>query len=317
MKDQMLVLYDQRKRLNVLARARLSRAFALTGDRARATELMREGVTQPTSIVEGAFTILALLELDPQDMRLGALVAYLEKQRKPARFDWGTTRENAHALLALGTYYRHFAPVQGKPQLVLVRADGTESLLPEKRRKIVRGAETVQVENRGTGTAWLVWREIGMPNMSSITNESHTLAITRTIRDSKGNLADLNALHRGEMLIVDLELSSTTEQTFSDLVIVDLFSGAFEPDHGGMWPSEIGKPFPKQIDWVMRSDARDDRMLVFSKRFTLKRGESVHFSYLLNVVTPGMFTLPGPTVEAMYAPDIYSVCAPTRLRVLP
>ena len=72
---------------------------------------------------------------------------------------------------------------------------------------------------------------------------------------------------------------------------------------------------PKAHDWVMRSDARDDRMLVFSKAFRLAKGETATFSYPLRVVTSGEFILPGPTVEAMYIPEIHAVTAPSRIKV--
>ncbi|MGN0853741.1 MAG: alpha-2-macroglobulin family protein [Kiritimatiellia bacterium] len=317
MTDQMLTLYDGRAKLAVLSRVRLARAFALAGDRVRARELVAHGVARPDSVVEAAFTILALLELNPQDERLGVLVAYLEEKRVPSRYDWGTTRENAHALLALGAYYRHHPPAGGKPQLALVRAGGTERILVEKKPEIVRGAEPVRVENRGAGTAWLAWREIGIPAVASVTNESRTIAVTRTIRNAQGKPIGRDAVRRGDWLTVDLELKSETPQTFSDLVVVDLFPAAFEPDCGEMRPAATGNPDAKRIDWVMRADARDDRMLVFSKRFKLERGQSVRFRYLLHAVTPGRFTLPGPSVEAMYAPDVYSTCAPDQLQVLP
>ena len=66
----------------------------------------------------------------------------------------------------------------------------------------------------------------------------------------------------------------------------------------------------------MRSDARDDRMLVFSGRFRLDRGEAVKFCYPVRVVTSGEFVLPGPSVEAMYTPSLRAGGAPSRVKVL-
>ena len=65
----------------------------------------------------------------------------------------------------------------------------------------------------------------------------------------------------------------------------------------------------------MRSDARDDRMLVFSKKFTLAKGEEATFRYPVRVVSAGDYILPGPSVEAMYHPDLHARRAPSRISV--
>ena len=106
---------------------------------------------------------------------------------------------------------------------------------------------------------------------------------------------------------MELTLTSDIRRTFSDLVIEDLFAGAFEPVH-----REIAAE-KDAVDWVMRKDARDDRMLVFSKRFSLDAGKSVKMRYPVRVVSAGDFVLPGPSVEAMYYPSIHARLAPTRL----
>ena len=68
-------------------------------------------------------------------------------------------------------------------------------------------------------------------------------------------------------------------------------------------------------DWVMRSDARDDRMLVFSKKFKLEANGKVEFYYPLRVVSAGDFVLPGPSVEGMYAPSLHARRAAGRVVV--
>ena len=64
----------------------------------------------------------------------------------------------------------------------------------------------------------------------------------------------------------------------------------------------------------MRSDARDDRMLVFSEKFWLEAGCEAKFRYLLRVVSPGEFVVPGVAAEAMYQPSIRARTAPARWR---
>ena len=111
-----------------------------------------------------------------------------------------------------------------------------------------------------------------------------------------GAAADLGELHRGDLLFVRLKLKSAVERDYADLVIEDLFAGAFEPVHDA---PAAGLP-----DWVMRTDARDDRMLVFSKKFRLGRNEEVVYTYPVRVVSSGVYALPAVAVEAMYQPRL-------------
>jgi len=67
------------------------------------------------------------------------------------------------------------------------------------------------------------------------------------------------------------------------------------------------------VDWFMRKDARDDRILIFSKKFTLEKGKKAKILYPVRVVSAGDFVLPGPAVEAMYQPTLRSHRAAERL----
>jgi uncharacterized protein YfaS (alpha-2-macroglobulin family) len=110
------------------------------------------------------------------------------------------------------------------------------------------------------------------------------------------------------MVYVKIEITSFDAREIGDLVIEDLFSGAMEPVNG------VGS-LPVQEEWVMRSDARDDRMLVFSKRVSLNAGEKIKFIYPMRVVSSGEFTLPGVSVEAMYYPELNARTSPRRISI--
>ena len=272
-KDRMLGLYDRRGELDLLSRARLARAFAEIGDERRAKELLKSA-DSPSSVKEASFALLALLELDPDDGRIPALVAYLDSKRGSERYSWGTTGENAHALLALGAYWREKRPEPGR--------------------------------------RYVSWRRLELPDVASVAAEASEIAIERRYLDCEGNEADLSALKCGEMLIVELTLTTDAAREFSDLVIEDLFAGAFEPVHSQIDPGMFPWVPEEGLDWVMRSDARDDRMLVFSKKFRLEAGGKATFRYPVRVVSSGEFILPGVAAEAMYQPSVRARTAPSR-----
>ncbi len=111
---------------------------------------------------------------------------------------------------------------------------------------------------------------------------------------------ELDKLERGDLVFSEITLESKENRDYSDLVVQDLLPAALEPTRAEL---ANGSKLPP---WVMRTDARDDRMLVFSKRFSLKKNETVSYRYPLRVVSAGDFILPPVSVEAMYAPDIRS-----------
>ena len=288
-KDRMLRLYDASTNLTLLSRSRLARAFALTGDRRRAETLLAANVA-PSSVKDASFAVLALLDVDPDDSRILPLVSYLDRQRDRERFSWGTTGDNAHALLAIGAYYRHHP---AKP-----------------------------------GEKFAVWHKLSLPRPGDVKDESSGISIVRRYLTPEGGEADLSKLSLGEMLIAELAIKVDDTREFSDLVVEDLFPACFEPVHGGLAPSFAsrgpdGSALARsesslnldQGRWVMRSDARDDRMLVFSKKFTLAKGEEATFRYPVRVVSAGDYILPGPSVEAMYHPELHARRAPSRISV--
>ena len=268
-KDRMFRLYDIKEKLSLLSRARLSRAFVEIGDRARAKTLLANAST-PSSVKEASFLLLSLLELDPDDKRVLMLVEYLQNKRDRARYCWGTTEENAHALMAIGEYYR-FKP-------------------PQK------------------GERFIAWRKLELPKFEEERAVSNGLSIVRSFMTSEGDEIDIRNLKHGEMVYSKIEITSHEDRQIGDLVIEDLFAGAMEPINSlFLWPA--------QEEWVMRSDARDDRMLVFSKRVSLKAGEKITFMHPMRVVSTGEFTLPGVSVEAMYMPSLNARSAPERIAI--
>lgn len=268
-KDRMFRLYDGKEKLSLLSRARLARAFVEIGDRARAKTLLANACS-PSSVKEASFLLMALLELDPDDNRVLPLVQYLQNKRDRIKYCWGTTEENAHALLAIGEYYR-FKP-------------------PQK------------------GERFVAWRKLELPKLDEVKAVSNGLSIVRYFETPEGERVDINNLNRGIMVYVKLEITSLDDREVGDLVIEDLFAGALEPINSCYF-------WPVQGEWVMRSDARDDRMLVFSKHFSIKAGETIVFAYPARIVSAGEFTLPGVSVEAMYYPELNAKSLPSRINI--
>lgn len=278
-RDRLFSLYDKSATLSALARARLALAFVEINDLTRARTLLAESY-EPQSVKEAAFQLLARVAVNPKDERNAPLLVWLNESRDRERFSWGTTEENAHALLAIGAYY------QANP--------------PKKGEKFV------------------AWRKLTLSKVEDVKAESSGLFLARRFLTAEGKPADLANLTCGDLLYSELSITSAVSRVVNDLVIEDLFAGGFEPVHNALeWKAKEDDADGRQpvVDWVMRTDARDDRMLVFSKKFTLGAGDVARVSYPVRVVSAGEFVLPGASVEGMYNPELRSCLAPGRIVV--
>ena len=301
--DRMLHWYDNRAGLTVVGRCRLARAYVRAGDRERARELTR--TLAPEDVRAAAWSVLALQDLDPQDTRLPECVRFLGERRDKEIGHWGTTESNAHALLALGTYYRTRSDATGTPALVM-RSEGQLSAeLAMKKARKVTGGGAITLSNTGTGTAYVTASCLSLADPESPA-ESRGIGAERRFLRPDGTEVDLGALTRGDLVIVELTLKPEAGRTYSDLVVEDLLPACLEPDSAPV-TKEAYAWIDSQDDalqWELRRDVRDDRVQIFSKRFDANAGKAVRAHYAVRVVSAGSFIVPGVTVEAMYAPEI-------------
>ena len=101
--------------------------------------------------------------------------------------------------------------------------------------------------------------------------------------------------------IADVPLGLDAERQF-----VPLPAACFEPDAAPVTKEAYAwiDAQANMLPWELRRDVRDDRVLIFSKKFTAQAGKIVRAHYAVRVVSAGDFILPGVSVEAMYAPEI-------------
>ncbi len=292
-KGRMYGLYDSKNDLDALSRARLARAFVLIGDRARAKELLAKNIA-PASLKEASFTLIALLELGDDDRRIDELVKYISSKRCDARYSWGTTSDNAHAILALGEYFRRMPIVAGL-------SDVRESAGIAK--------------NFGQAPAFLSWKRLDLPKPEEVKAESSGIRIEREYFTAAGEKRDLSKFERGDFVVVRIAVSSDESREFSDLVVEDLLPGALEGVRSPIIPAVYGWMDNDAHKWVLRHEVRDDRILVFSKKFSLNKNEKAYFHFPVRVVSAGTYIVPGVSVEAMYQPELRARTSSSRVEI--
>ena len=310
--DRMLHWFDGRTRLSALSRARLSRAFAFSGDRDRACALLDS--VSPATVKEAAFALLAHLDLDPAHASVPGLVSFLLSRRAAGLGHWETTESNAHALLALGSFYR-MHPSPAEPPELTIFHDGREQTLQPKRPLSFLGGSSIDVSNRGRSTAYLSMASLTLPAPETVVAESRGISVRRRFLRTDGQVADLSSLVRGEMLVAEVTLSAPAPASFTDLVVEELLPACFEPDQTRITPANYAWVGKLDTSWELRRELRDDRVLGFAHPIDLGPEKSVRFLYAVRIVSAGDFVLPGSSVEAMYAPGIRARGVPSRIRV--
>jgi uncharacterized protein YfaS (alpha-2-macroglobulin family) len=304
-------------------RALLAGAYFYTGDRVTAREILptsfavqifpRESGGYFNSTVRADAIILSVLaEVDPHNPAVYQLVNRLNKAALGGR--WGTTQENAFALMALGKLYQeksdgtYWGEVYlGKEKIA--EFDSAQDLVLNDPR-LAEGKITVKLE--GDGECYYYLKSSGLSTRTDLSEESNGIQVTREFFDRHGNPVALNQIRQGDLLIARITIQP--EQAGLEHVgIIDLLPAGLEMENPRIESRE-------SISWLTQEamrpdymDVRDDRLILF---FSFPKVRTYQFYYALRAVTCGEFILPSIKAECMYAPEIASFSSSGAIRVV-
>ncbi len=300
----MLRLYEQSDSLRMEDRFHLARALIRSGDVEKGRELLTQAQTVK-GLREAAFALLAWLELDPANPFVATCCREIDKARRQEGH-WGSTQDNALALLALGAYVRQtpeqpqtFAPTLGwAEQTRSVAATNAYTWTPGTEAD--RGA--VRLRNGGPGPMYVTRRVTCVPVAAKEASVDSGLKVRREWLDMQGVPVNPATLRRGDLVIVRLTLDPL-ERTLKDVVVAELLPAGLEIENARLAAAGT-LPWVKndEAEWVLHSEARDDRLLLFSKTFSHVQ----QFHYAARVVSPGEFVVPPVSAAAMYDPETFS-----------
>ena len=307
-KAQMLRLYDSREKLPSVARAYLARAFARTGDAARAKELLA-AARPDVGVRANAAYLTALIEVDSKDPRLAGFANALLAARNGSCGHWLTTTDNASALIALASYFNLAGKAAGEFSVSL-EEDGRKTALASGRRTLVTGAGKVKIVNAGGPVFATVERRV-LPDAAKVAALASGVTIEQRVVTMGADLSQLdpNTLRRGDAALIEIALKYPDECDISDTVIDLPLPACFEPAPCADMFRE------KSAEWELRREVRDDRVVIFTSAYRVKQGERIVFYVPVSTVTTGSFAFPGATVDAMYRPEVNGRAATTRIAI--
>jgi len=145
---------------------------------------------------------------------------------------------------------------------------------------------------------------------------SQSLQVEKRITDTAGRLAGLDRLSQGDRLVVAIELTPE-RRALASYVVADLLPAGFEIE--AVLERRDGAPggpyaFLGELSVPSIAEARDDR---FVAAIDARGGQTQRFAYLVRVVTPGAFAMPGAAAEDMYRPDVFARSAPGQVVIRP
>ena len=311
-------------RLNYVTKIHVAAALLLGGEPRQAVALLgslpmpvpnaprNAGEWLNSEVRAAALLLTAWLEVDPQNAAVAQLAQYLRASQRDGH--WGTTQNNAMALLALGKMAQQLpekeAPLKG------------HILFPNgKTRKFSQTNEvtwalpqgmggSVTISNAGPAKIF-VWSRAEGVGTDPEPPTSQGVSLQREYLNSDGQTMAPDELAQGDLMIVKLTVDPQGRR-LDHLIIEDLLPAGWEIENPNLATSQ-------QIAWLKKEepdryrDARDDRMLIF----TAPIADTASFHYAVRAVTPGTYVQPPATVSGMYEPETRAVTTGGEVRVTP
>ncbi|AJQ97028.1 Ig-like domain-containing protein [Gynuella sunshinyii] len=317
-----LLQYQQRQ-LKLHDRARLAAAFKLAGRDQQAQSLL-ENITSiheyddPYRETSGTFAsstrdlailLDALIEVDPQAEVIPLIIDKLSSLRRHGR--WGSTQDNAMALMALGkSVTRSVRTQSGDVIITLPNGEQVKNHSVDLSTIDLLSGD-VSIHTTGDAEANYFWQADGVSNAEAVSDEDHGLKVRRQYLNTKKERVDLTQVRQGDLVIVQLTMSAKGGPV-SNVAVTDLLPMGLEIENARLSTS-ADIPWLKSTARPDYSDIRDDRMNLY---LTLNDQEVVYY-YTTRAVTLGAFAVPSVRAEAMYDESKYSLSGAGTMKILP
>ncbi len=304
------------------SRAQLAAAYYYSGDRKTARDLLPETFTPSGTVRESgrnfnsavrsdAIILSALADIDSSHPAVYKLIQRLSEDAKPGY--WGTTQENAFALMAMGKVLakKSEGDYQGEVWVddTKIAAFTHSKLLKLEDDRLGKGKVTVKIN--GKGECYYFMKASGVSDGADLPEYDRGLAVRRVYRDRQGNALNPGQIRQGELIIAQLTIT-TKQDNLNNIAIVDLLPAGLEIDNPRLannsnfaWMSERSAA----PDYM---DIRDDRLALF---YSFPKAGTYQFYYALRAVTCGEFILPPVKAECMYQPELSSIASSGRITI--
>lgn len=302
--------------------AQLAAAYYYAGDRKTARELLPEafaasvdkretGGNFNSPVRSDAVILSVLADVHPTHKAVFKLVDRLSREAKPGY--WGTTQENAFALMALGKLYQKKSEgsYQGEVLVNGKKLAAFDNQKPFELKDARLGQGQIEIRINGDGECYYFLKVSGIRDAAGVKEYNNGLMVTREYLDRQGNRVDPAQIKQGDLIISHLQITSQQER-LNNLAVVDMLPAGLEIENPRLASSA-------KLAWLNNKsltpdylDVRDDRLIIF---VSLENSGTHHFYYASRAVACGDFTLPSLKAECMYNPEISSYSGSGEIRI--
>ena len=271
-----------------------------------------------------AFVLMGLLGSDPHSPHVVQLARWLLQERVGGH--WGSTQNNALALLALTNYqevleaeppdFRLAASLDGA-ELGRVQFTGFdqppfEAAVPAGQLKAKEKSKLL-LERSGPGAGYYVMRLDWAPLEPDLEATRAGFILDRSysaVGPDQTAGPPSERFRRGDLVRVETTILVPNQRHW--VVVEDLVPAGLEPINFNLAaaPAHLqqmlnqdqrpGEYFSRY--WYEHLEIRHDRVVVYARM--LREGVYT-LTYLARAVTPGRFIAPGPRAEEMYTPEVW------------
>jgi uncharacterized protein YfaS (alpha-2-macroglobulin family) len=266
-------------------------------------------------LIEDATVLYVVSKYFPERARALSPRA-LENIVRPLERNQFNTLSAAMTMLALDTYGNSNAQAVEKLGIDEIEANGAIKPIAQIQSKLLQagiwsGAAThLRFSNGSALPAWYVASQGGYDRDVPAKAIKSDLEIVRDYTDAQGNA--VNRIKVGDEIYVHLKIRATGDKGISNIAIVDLLPGGFDPDNAlppvPSQSSDSGEDntnAPPQIPSILLSgstwkatytDVREDRVVIYGTATP----DVEEFVYRIKASTVGKFIVPPAYGESMY-----------------
>ncbi|MFC1743871.1 MG2 domain-containing protein [Candidatus Riflebacteria bacterium] len=288
-----------------------------------------------SEVIADAVILNALLEIREQPDVQASLVASLIKKAK-YKGRWGSTHENALALIAIGKYFNTKEVESSKP-LADLKFSGQLTINEAKKYSFNSSndfsftledeVENYGLNSSGKGELFFTLIGEGIPLKGLAQEFSRGLELKHNFYNLKGQLINNITFAQGELYIAETEIAVTGRQ--GNLYLEHILPGGFELENTRLKSRARDIPFLRGANLpVEYIDLKDDRIVVyfnslnqsaarhnFQRRQNSEKNKPYKFRFLLRAVTKGHFNYPATSAGSMYDPDMQCLKFNTAIKI--
>jgi len=226
---------------------------------------------------------------------------------------WYATQSVSYALLSMAQFtgagnstpFAFERTVSGKT----LNVSSSTAMYQTELTAVPMSGQPVAIHNTSQRVLFATLSNRGIPAIDSEEAESAGLSLSVRYVDESGNDVDVTHIAQGTDLTVQLDVRNATGISIDNIALTHIVPAGWEIQNDrleGVAATGVHDEVPRnrfdgsreatrpRVDYV---DIRDDRVMQY---FSLRSGESMHFTTRINAAYRGRFYLPSIVVEAMY-----------------